>query len=180
MASTYSTFSDNSTGSSARDAFDVARIFKRRGRAWDTAARFPLTTLLKCGNASDASRVIGRELNRVAAKAVIDEDWLLSIPPTCSEGFAIDVCRSDGGIRGFFGELEQEFDTVDDALIWVGRALSSDYRLRTVLRGQRPMERHLEPAQEGCGPSLSAGYLSFIAWFRARSTVIRANNLGRE
>jgi hypothetical protein len=106
------------------------------------------------------------------------EYCLLTIPPFDTQGFAIEVMLCQDSVRAWFGGLEEEFATLDDALSWVARALSGDYELRTVVAGGLGREWklvHVDGDDRGFA-SLASGQLTL--WpFRKREVVVRRNAL---
>ena len=104
------------------------------------------------------------------------EHCLLSIPPFDTHGFGIEVMPRREGVRACFGGLEEEFATLDDALIWVARGLSGDYALHATLVGGLGREWKLVHVDGDDRPfaSLAAGQLTL--WpFHKREVVVRRN-----
>jgi hypothetical protein len=71
-------------------------------------------------------------------------EYTLSIPAAGPCGFRIILYADPYGIHAWFGGLEQEFTSVEEAMPWVRRAMSRTYRLHIVLVGRKPAEWLLE------------------------------------
>ena len=106
---------------------------------------------------------------------------IFSIPCPFSDGFDIEVYADRHGIRGWFGGLEQDFDSVASVMGWVRSALSTDYRLRVLLVGSHPREWQLEstlPASTGL-VALASGQPVLLRRLRKTRHVYRQNRLFR-
>ncbi len=68
----------------------------------------------------------------------------LGIRATDPDGFDILVFSDERGTRVCFGGLEQDFDTPEEAALWVKRARSDAYRLRIDFLDKRPFRWALE------------------------------------
>ena len=101
----------------------------------------------------------------------------ITIPASRTQGFDVVISKGATGVRVCFGGLEQDFDTVRDAAVWVDRALTGDYQLCVVFCGKRPfrwtLERRWTPDS---APRLAFGYPLLAASFRKTSTVVRYNS----
>ena len=73
----------------------------------------------------------------------------LGIRATSPDGFDILVFSDDIGTRVCFGGLEHDFDTAEEAAVWVKRARSDAYRLRIDLLDKRPIRWALEEILSG-------------------------------
>lgn len=90
-----------------------------------------------------------------------DAEWLISLPPSGQHGFSCDLFGMFGvsNVRILFGELETDCPDFDTALVWLGRALSDSYRLRTRKTKKRTISATLEPAEVSSGkPMIEVGY----------------------
>ena len=104
-------------------------------------------------------------------------NWVLSIPSMVEGGFAVDLIKNGDSIRGQFGGLEENFETLDQAMIWVGRALSSDYHLKVTFIGGKPREWRLEPATANANSfnALATGEAYLFSSLKSTSTVMLRN-----
>ncbi len=73
----------------------------------------------------------------------------LGIRATDPDGFDILVFSDERGTRVCFGGLEQDFDTPEEAALWVKRARSDAYRLRIDFLDKRPIRWALEEILSG-------------------------------
>ena len=104
------------------------------------------------------------------------EHFLLSIPPFDKQGFSIELMQCHDSVRAWFGGLEEEFATLDDALSWVARALSGDYELQTIMVGDLAREWKLvyTDGDDRTHASLASGHLTL--WpFHKREVFVRRN-----
>lgn len=161
-----------------RQAFGCVRLLARwPDRTWQTAMRIAPESFLAARDGAGAMRLIETSLGRVSPLIIESMDWILSIPPVGPRGFAIDISRSGGRIRGLFAELEEEFETLPGALAWVARALSGGYQLRRTLVGGKPRAWYLEPVVgDASAAVLAGGRVSLLPFFRPRATDIRRNS----
>jgi hypothetical protein len=171
---------DDQFSRAARDAFNAVRVFKLQpDRSWHAVLKVPLGDFLSSKNATEAVALIEATLKRLPKGELETTNWLLSIPPASPEGFAIDISHAPGsGFRGLFGDLEEEFATLDEALMWVGRALSSSYQLKITFVGNSPREWRLEPipcADHLSSATLAHGHISLLSLFQPKTTIIRRN-----
>jgi hypothetical protein len=161
-------------------AFGAVRIAQLRadGR-WQNLWKVPSSTLLAMGTAGQAAGVLHVKLRQLGLLDVPAAEWLLSIPSLGQDGFPIDVMRRPDGLRVWFGGLEQDFETLEDALFWVGRALSGDYRLAIVSVGSQVSEWRLEPVtgSTSAADMLAFGHPSLLRMFKTTSTVHQCNAL---
>jgi hypothetical protein len=128
------------------DAFGNVRLFSATpDNGWRTVRKIPLSTFVETRTAERARALLEFTIRSFYTESGTGTDWLLSIPPLGAEGFAVDLSKNGELYRILFGELEEEFDTLSDALNWVGRALSESYQLRVTLVGGRRREWRLEP-----------------------------------
>ncbi len=95
---------------------------------------FPLASLAACANGADAANLLRLKLQ---GSLPAGSDWMLRIPPIGIDGFDVILrsCLPRASIRVNFGGLEELLETLDAALVWVGRALSASYQLRTTSFG---------------------------------------------
>jgi hypothetical protein len=81
-------------------------------------------------------------------------------------------------MRCLFGLLEHDCETLDECFIWVARALSDAYQLRTIYIGDDPRQFFLEPINGRSGdPVLETGFGLLPTWWRKSTTQIRKNAL---
>jgi len=73
-----------------------------------------------------------------------NDEQILAIPAISAKQFSLNLYVDAKGIVGCFGGLSYEFEHVDEALAWVWRALSSEYRLHIISVRGRPCEWLLE------------------------------------
>ncbi len=73
----------------------------------------------------------------------------LGIRATDPGGFDIFVFCDERGARVCFGGLEYDFDTAEEAAVWVKRARSDAYRLRIDFIDKRPFRWALEEILSG-------------------------------
>jgi hypothetical protein len=131
-------------------------------------------------NAKDSSAALDmfeEELQHLSPQAFADHDWILSIPPLGSNGFATEISKSGAHVRGIFGGLEEEFSTVPVAMEWLGRAISGHYRLRIAFIKNHPIEWRLEPVSAAGGPVLVMGHPVFFRSLRRTWTQVRTNDI---
>ena len=96
----------------------------------------------------------------------------LCIPSMNANGFDIEATFYDDSVHANFGGLEQEFESISGAMHWVRRALSSDYRLRIEMHGNRPYEWFLEPTHPNtyhAHDSLAFGVNGIFSRFQRRT-----------
>jgi hypothetical protein len=104
-------------------------------------------------------------------------NWLLSIPPLGSNGFAVDLSKTGENFRVMFGELEEDFSTLNDALDWISRAISDAYQLRITIIGGRHRGWTLEPViPSDQSPVLATGHLVLFRSFRSTTSLVYRNN----
>lgn len=143
---------------------------------WRSLITIPNEEFQSAANATAAVRLIEREMARVPRGVLQGANWLLSVPAVGPDGFEIYLSRENGVIRAFFGELEDEFHSLEQAMAWVARALSSDYQLRVVSVGGKPREWFLERVDKrDDGLSLGRGSPILFRRFRSLSVRIRSN-----
>lgn len=106
------------------------------------------------------------------------ERLTLSVPATGATGFSIDMDFSKGAVSAWFGRLHWSFDTNEEAWLWLSRALSLNYRLRTVFVGDQEREWYLEPLPAHEGETLATGNFGFLDPLRKRTSDIRQNMYG--
>ena len=155
-----------------RKAFDTVRLFRGMpDNGWQTVRKIPLSTLQEAQTANRVRELLESEISNFLADTG-ELDWLLSIPPIGPEGFAVDLRNNDGQFSVLFGELEEGFELLSDALTWISRALSDAYQLRITLVGGRRREWTLEPVTPPYNPNewkpiLASGH--FVAFRSLRS-----------
>ena len=99
-----------------------------------------LSDFLEVKSTRDAAKLIDQKLSEVPPGVLAEGEWILSIPPLGENGFSIDLSKSCSKILCLFGELEQKFDRVLQAMVWIERALSDAYQLWITSSGGRPTE----------------------------------------
>ena len=133
-----------------RDFFGAVRLFTRRHDGQlDTVLKISSSAFLAAETVPQALGLIETEMKSLPSYLLQGADWQLSIPPTGAQGFAIDLITSGDGIRCSFGELEESFDSLETAMLWIGRGLGRNYQLRIVKAGGKPREWYLEPVDGG-------------------------------
>jgi hypothetical protein len=147
---------------------------------WETVLKIPGQRVAACDSAKEALEIVRSELAALDAGGVLDGEWVLSIPPTDKEGFPIDLLRN-GKLKNFrclFGILEQELETLNDALVWVRLALSNSYQLRITSVRDQPRLWRLEPVDAAVGGAvLEMGYGLPFFWRGRTRTHVRRNTL---
>lgn len=131
--------------------------------------------------AEEELREIEAELQHFWAGDREGDDRSLVVPSHAPEGFDVALFVDAQGIRGTFGGLMQEFDSITTAMRWVRRALSSSYRLRLLSVAGAVREWRLEPAYArvtSVGDVLEGGHASWLSWFRRKTVDYRQNSLG--
>ncbi|HEX4892528.1 MAG TPA: hypothetical protein VFV47_04520 [Hyphomicrobiaceae bacterium] len=104
------------------------------------------------------------------------EEYTLSIPAPGPSGFGMSLYADPYGIHAGFGGLEQEFTSVQEAMVWVRRAMSPSYRLHIVVVGKRAAEWTLEDVSgEVPVPVLGSSRLTFFRRLRGVRDVYRSN-----
>ena len=177
----------------ARRDIDVSR---RTVRAWPSHA----ICSFKSGNHWECTRRVSlHEIERVPTAALgllssieadfvsatrtssASSDWAMmaSIPAMSPNGFDIDVRIDSVGICASFGGLNQEFDQIASAMVWVRRALSRQYQLRIVCLGGLAREWRLEPISSSHQNSewLASGHPIRLRRWRRTSLIYRCNRL---
>ena len=138
---------------------------------------FSLASFAGCANGADAADVLKLKLLGSLPAA---GDWMICIPAISSSGFSVSLrsCLPRASIRVNFGGLEEVLDTLEAALVWVGRALSVTYQLRTTSFGGCVRMWRLEPVDASAGVDvLEAGRgLPFRA-FRHVAVSVKRNDL---
>lgn len=162
----------------AREAFGGVRLQRLApGGAWSSLFKIGPEDFFGVSEPYAAVALIRQQIEKVPDAVLRDGNWLLSIPPVGPNGFAIDVSKSDT-IRCCFGDMEVEFDSLPMALVWVERALSSEFQLRKTFVGKRIREWRLEMADgSNVDTSLAVGSPSLFKWLLGSATVIRQNDL---
>ena len=96
--------------------------------------------------------------------------WVL--PARGEGGFDIAVTIGECAVRVLFGELEQEFARLEEAMPWIERASTGAYRLRVDTIGGRACQWTLEPAEPRAGlfATLSAGHPVLLRSLRRQSS----------
>lgn len=158
---------------------DVRLLTSRPDRSWHAAMKIECETLATARSAEEVVAMIGREMQRLPAEVLDRADWILTIPSIGPSGFSIELSKRSSRVRALFGELEEEFESLAGAMVWVARALSDQYQLRTTLVGGYPMEWCLEPIERKEPQEVLA--MGHVLWFRSLwpvTTVIRRNRLG--
>ena len=163
-----------------QEEFGAVRLFERRQDGQlQTALKIPTRAFRAAKTVAQALQLIQSEMQKLPATVVEGSDWQLSIPRGGGDGFGIDLTNSGDGIRCAFGELEEEFASLETAMMWVGRALGSDYQLRIVLAGGKPVEWYLEPVAGERSPRdvLAMGTATLLGRLNlTQTTVIQRNS----
>jgi hypothetical protein len=177
MLSTVTKAPAQSFTDAVQDAFSTIRLFKTNSTdGWQAVRRIPLSTLFSAATPELAKALLETHILSFLQHVGDTTDWLLSIPPLGSNGFAIDLSKSGAQYRVTFGQLEEQFPTLADALTWVARGMSDSYQLRVIRIGGRPREWALEPTAQGSnGPSLAAGDVVLFRALRSVETVVFSN-----
>ena len=166
----------------ANNAFAAVHLFRRGtpDKGWQIVRSIALQTFQVARTAERARELLEGGIQAFVRETANTCDWFLSIPPIGPNGFAIDLSKNDGEpFRVQFGELEEEFETLSDALTWISRALSDAYQLRITEIGRRSRECHLEPVVPDAGkPTLATGDVFLLRGGlpSIRRTVIRQNS----
>ena len=172
-------------GNDMYSAFSAVRLMIGRpniggAKAWETVLKIPGQRFGDSRSATEAIELIRSELTALEADGVLDGEWVLSIPPSDSNGFAIDLLQNaePKTIRCLFGMLEQEFATLDEALVWVRLALSTSYQLRITSFGEQPKLWRLEPVDAASGAAaLEMGHGVPFFWRGRKRSDVKRNSL---
>ena len=155
------------------------RLVEQIADEWHLIHRVPVHQV---AHSKDALRqcldIFQRELElRQNSKSPRKGLVLLGVPGVQTTGFETTVLLDGDKVLASFGGLEQEFATIEEALIWVERAFSGDYRLKVTERGGLAVEWRLEPVLEGAGSNevLASGLVTLLGSFR-RSTISYRRN----
>lgn len=172
-----SVLSEASFETAIRNAFDTVRLFKIGvGERWETVWKIPLATFRASESPQVAKELLEKEIRQFVQETNELSDWLLTIPPLGTNGFALSLSKNGLSYRILFGELEEEFDNLEDALTWVSRGLSETYRLRITMFNGKRRQWTLEPINSTqLGPVLESGHLVPFRAFRS-STSLTFNN----
>jgi hypothetical protein len=170
----------NNPATATFEAFDAVRLFRRvtPDKGWEVVRKIPLKTFQDARTAQAARELLEGGIQAFVRETTNTADWFLSIPPSGPNGFAIDLNKNDGEpYRVLFGELELEFDTLGDALTWIGRALSDAYQLRITMAGRRSREWRLEPVTpDASKPTLARGDVFLFRGLRSRIEIVVRQN----
>ena len=165
-----------------QEAFGAVRLLAASSSgSWRSLMTISSQEFRAAATAADAVALLEREMARLSVSRLEEGDWLLSIPPVGRDGFAIDLSKSGGRLKCLFGDFEEDFESVSQAMIWISRALSEAYQLRTVYRGGKPREWYLEPVS--CASSkaaLAAGHPKLLSFWRPATKTIRRNTFSSE
>lgn len=102
--------------------------------------------------------------------------YTLSIPAPGPCGFGMVLYADPYGIHAWFGGLEQEFASVEEAMPWVRCAMSPSYRLHIVVVGRKPAEWLLEDVSgQQPVPVLGSSRLALFRRLRGVRDVYRSN-----
>ncbi len=164
-------------------AFSAVRLMVGRAdlegaKTWETVLKIPGQRLMNCQSADEAMALVRNGLADLEAKGVLEGEWILSIPPSDKNGFPIDLLRNaePTRVRCLFGILEQEFETIEHALVWVRLALSNSYQLRITSVGDQPRRWRLEPVDASSGSAaLEMGHGLPFFWRGRTQSEIRRN-----
>jgi hypothetical protein len=166
-----------------RDAFSSIRMFKTHADGWQAVRKIPLDVFRDATTDDQTKELLESHVLSFVQDVGYKANWLLSVPPLGPHGFAIDLSNSGSEYQVLFGELEERFLTLSDALVWVARAISDTYQLRVTRIGGRPREWALEPilsaghAPSRQAPSLATGDLVLFRSFRSVQTDVFRNTL---
>ena len=161
-----------------KSAFNTVRLFRvTPANGWQTVRQMALSTFQEAETAKQARELLESQIVGFLEGSGEKTDWLLSIPPIGSEGFAIDLSKNGELFCVVFGELEENFTRLTDALDWIGRALSDAYQLRITLIGGRRREWTLEPVvPNGQNPILASGHFVPFRSFRSITSLVYKNS----
>lgn len=155
------------------------RLFERSGAEWRAARRIAHAEFAGQVTATLAflAEVEFDWSQAVALGAAEQKQQMLTIPARVPEGFDIAASFDGGSVKVAFGGLEQDFSSVPAAFQWIGRALSGNWQLRTVLAGDLPHEWWLEPVAADADPRdvLASGEVRLRSLWKARSEVVQRN-----
>ncbi len=160
------------------DAFNSIRFFKISDQdGWTAVHNVSLAAFLSAPSAAEARRLLEVNILQFLQEVGDQADWLLSIPPLGKQGFAIDLSQNNGRFRVMFGELEEDCETLSEALAWISRALSDSYQMRITLVGGRAREWTLEPTSPASNePSLASGDVILFRSMRDTKHVVLRNS----
>ncbi len=85
----------------------------------------------------------------IDVSSLIEGPCTQGIRATDPDGFDILAFYDKRGARVCFGGLEQDFDTAEEADVWIKRASSEAYRLRIDLIDRHPIRFALEEILSG-------------------------------
>jgi hypothetical protein len=140
----------------------------------------PIDTLSLDNTPSSAINAkLDEACERLASRKLLGSDiYILSITTTKPQHFDIDVMCTLDAVTVNIGGLAQEFLTIEDAMPWVRRALSPDYRLRTEVCWDRPIAWALEPvhSKPDSFNRLASGNFSFLNLLGKKSHYDRQND----
>jgi hypothetical protein len=159
--------------------FQTVRLFQTgTDPVWRTVRKVPLSIFHEAGAAAPSRVLIEEKILSFLDPGSTTSDWVLSVPPIGNDGFAIDLSRHGESYRLLLGELEEDFETLNEALTWVGRAMSSAYQLKVTMIGGRKRSWTLEPINPASDmPSLSRGYWVLAQYLLSIKTIIYRNRL---
>lgn len=164
-------------GVALSNAFDTIRLFERSAtHDWRTVLRLPKARL-DGKTAAQAVAIVNAEIDQLPFDLDRTVNWLLSIPAVGRNGFAIDISKTAAdGVIGLFGGLEETFETLPEALIWVERALSDEYCLQIKSRGGQAREWRLAPVDPMVpGDVLASGHVEMLGFLRDYDVSIKQN-----
>lgn len=162
-----------------REAFGAIQLLVRnRDGSWKSIMRL---SPREVGNVQSAYGLVGQIKSQIARQHTqlgAHGEWILSIPPLGRSGFPIGLYGLGAAIQGTFGELHEEFTSLDEAFSWVRKAASNEYQLVTVSIGDLPLECRLEPVANAKAPDvLATGYPIPFKRFRRKKVSIKRNCL---
>ena len=170
---------DASAGMSTT-TFDTVRISENWPHgSWTPLWQTPSSSLVALKTARAAAQLVQSRLQQFKLSQASATDWSLHIPASCADGFDIDLLKTGAVLRASFGGLEEDFPSVELAMVWVGRGLCRNYRLRMRLIGGLPREWYLEPKTSTGNPAdvMACGEVGLLASFRKAMTIVRSNIL---
>jgi hypothetical protein len=178
--------SDLQLGDAILEAFEAVQLFGlTAGGDRSKARKIPMVRFRAAAADGQAAKLFDSEIAALLASQPECVGWHLSVPPGGPGGFAIDLVHQDREFRGEFGELREEFSDISHALLWIDRAISNTYQLRTTVFPSGSRHFTLEPkaADTALDKTLSYGEITFVGlWFgwllnrfTTATTVIKTN-----
>lgn len=165
-------------GKPLREAFGAIQLLVRNSDgSWTSIVRLSPRAIGQFRSSSELVETIRSEVARKPALLREDGEWVLSIPPLGPSGFAISLYGLGAAVRGSFGELEDEFASLEEALPWVQKAVSDAYQLTTVSIGNVTLECRLEHISNADAPILAMGHPVPFKRYRRKKISTKRNSL---